>query len=214
MKSERTSKRPYHAPSRAAAAAQTYERILAAAKRRFERRGWSGTTIRAIASDARVSPKTVEALFATKSGVLRAAVDFAIRGDVEPVPMTRRTSVAEMEEAPDAATMLRLYAAHVGRINSRSARIAWVVEHAAPGDAAVAALWRRMNQNRRFGVRWATKTFFSKGDARRDLSVGEVEAAFWVGLDWGTYRTLTTYAGLTSAEFEEWLGAYFRALVL
>src|SRR5216117_257931 len=123
-----TGRRRYHAPVREAAAARTYEAVLIAAKRAFERRGWSGTTIRGIAAGAGVSHKTVEALFATKGGLLRAAVDYAIRGDVDPVPMTRREPVAEMEAAPDAATMVRLHAAHIRRINSRSARIAWVVE--------------------------------------------------------------------------------------
>src|SRR5207249_3902675 len=145
MSSERmTSKRPYHAPKRTAAAARTYETVIVAAKHAFERRGWSGTTIRAIGADAKVSPKTIEALFATKAGLLRAVVDFAIRGDVKPIPMPRRDSVEEMEAVSGAATMLRLHAAHLRRINERSAHIAWVVEQAAASDNSVAALWRQM----------------------------------------------------------------------
>src|SRR2546423_466586 len=135
MTSERTSrKRRYHAPKRAAAAARTYEAVIVAATRAFERRGWSGTTIRAIGADAKVSPKTIEALFATKAGLLRAVVDFAIRGDVQPIPMPRRDSVEKMEAVPDAAAMLRLHAGHLRRINERSARIAWVVEQGATSD--------------------------------------------------------------------------------
>jgi len=55
--------RPYHAPQRAAAAARTREAIVAAAKDVFERLGWSGATMRAVADQAGVSVKTVEALY-------------------------------------------------------------------------------------------------------------------------------------------------------
>jgi AcrR family transcriptional regulator len=101
-----------------------------------------------------VSPKTVEAAFGTKAALLQAAVDYAIRGDIHPVPIRRRPQIAEIREAPNAVTMLDLYAAHLRRVNERSARIAWAVEHAARTDAAVAELWARMNDNRRDGVHW------------------------------------------------------------
>src|SRR3979409_1256921 len=137
----KSNKRPYRAPRRAAAAAQTREAILPAAKERFEARGWAGTTIAAIAADAGVSPKTIEALFATKAALLAAVVDYAIRGDTNELPMIRREAAQAGEAAPDAATMLELHAAYAGGIDARSARIAWVVETAAGSDERVAQLW-------------------------------------------------------------------------
>jgi len=101
--------RPYHAPRRAAAAAQTREAILDAAKERFEARGWAGTTIAAIAADAEVSPKTIEALFATKAALLAAVVDYSLRGDAGDLPMLAREPGQTMQSAPDAATMLDRY---------------------------------------------------------------------------------------------------------
>ncbi|HEY5986171.1 MAG TPA: TetR family transcriptional regulator, partial [Streptosporangiaceae bacterium] len=56
------SRRPYHAPQRAAAAARTREAIVAAAKDVFEHLGWSGATMRGVADQAGVSVKTVEAI--------------------------------------------------------------------------------------------------------------------------------------------------------
>jgi AcrR family transcriptional regulator len=207
-------KRAYHSPGREAAAARTGEAIVQAAKELFEQRGWTGTTIRAVAEGAAVSPKTVEALFGTKGALLQAAVDYAIRGDLGPLPIRRRESVALMEAAADASTMLELHAHHVRTINQRSARIAWAVEHAAAADPAVAGLWRQMNQNRAFGVRWATETLLKKRGRRRGLTRQQVEAAIWVALDWGTYRTLTEHAGLTPQEFETWLRRYYAATLL
>src|SRR5918998_2089183 len=118
-------KRTYNAPRRAEAAAQTRDAILRAAKARFEDAGWVGTTIPAVASDAGVSPKTIEATFGTKAALLAAVVDFAIRGDIDPTPMASRATVQAERDAPDAATMLDLHAHRSTAIATRTARIAW-----------------------------------------------------------------------------------------
>lgn len=187
---------------------------MRAAKEQFEQRGWAGTTIRLIAESAGASGKTVEAAFGTKAALLQAAVDYAVRGDLEPVPMPEREGVARMERAADAVTMLELHASHLRRINERSAGIAWVVEQAATGDAVVGALWQQMNRNRAYAVRWATTTLLAKPGRKPGLRRRDVEASFWVALDWGTYRTLTGQARLTPSQFEAWLRRYYRATLL
>jgi AcrR family transcriptional regulator len=206
-------RRAYNAPLRAAAAERTQAAILAAGKREFEAHGWAGTTIRAVAAAAGVSPKTVEAVYATKARLLAATVTFAIRGDVRPVEMLRRPHILEMEEVADAATMLDRHAEHLRRVNERSARIAFVVEQAAPADTAVGELWEEMNGNRRTGVRWATRTLLAK-PGMGHLRPREVEPIFLVAFDWGTYRVLTGVGGLGAARFEAWLKDYYRRMLL
>ena len=89
--------RPYHAPRRAAAAARTRQAIMTAAKDAFERLGWPGTTMRGVAGEAGVSVKTVEALYRTKAELLKHVVDYAIAGDLDPVPISgREAAVDEM----------------------------------------------------------------------------------------------------------------------
>jgi AcrR family transcriptional regulator len=207
-------KRRYHAPGRAAAAARTRLAVVNAAKHQLEERGWAATTVRAVAEAAGVSVKTVEALHRTKGALLRTVVDFSIRGDLDPTPMPQRDSIARMEAAEDAPALLELHAAHIRTVHERSARVAWAVEHAAASDPAASELWRTMNENRRFGIRWATRTLLGKPGRDESLTPGEVEALFWVAFDWGTYRTLTTHAGLTPDEFEEWLAGYYRRVFL
>lgn len=206
-------RRAYRAPQREAAAERTREAIVAAAKQLFETRGWAGTTMREVSAAAGVSLKTVEAIYQTKAGLLQATVEYALRGDVQPVEMLRREAAAAIESAPDAASMLDLHAAHVRRVTGRSARIAWVVEQAARGDERVAALWDRMNHNRGVGVTWATQTLLGKPGTDH-LDARYVESAFWIGLDWGTYRVLIDQAGLSDDAFEEWLASYYRSMFL
>ena len=206
--------RRYDASKRRAAAEERRLAVVAAARESFEQRGWAAVRVREIAEAAGVSQKLVEAVFGTKAALLQAAVDHAIRGDVDPLPMPRRESVQAMEEAPDAAAMLRLHARHLRLINPRSARIAAVVEQAALADPAVAGLWGQMNRNRRDAVDWATETLLGKRGRRRGLRRPRVAAAFWVALDWGTYRTLTDLAGLDDDGYEEWLRGYYAGLFL
>jgi AcrR family transcriptional regulator len=207
-------KRRYDARGRQAAAAQRRLAVIAAACDAFERKGWSGVTVREISQITGVPQKTVEAVFGTKAALLRAAVDYAIRGDTGSLPTSQRESVLSMERSRDAPEMLRLHAHHLRTINARSARIAAVVEQAAAADAAVGDLWRQMNDNRATGVRWATQTLLAKPGRRPRMRPSHVEAVFWVALDWGTYRTLTQHAGLTDDAFESWLRTYYRATLL
>lgn len=206
-------KRRYDSSRRQAAATQRRQAVLAAAREAFERKGWAGATVREIAETAGVSQKTIEAVFGTKASLLKAAVDYAIRGDVEAETIARRESVHKMEQAADAAEMLRLHARHLRVINARSARIAAVVEQAV-ADPAVQALWRQMNDNRAYGVHWATETLLRKPGRRPRLTRHHVEAIFWVALDWGTYRTLTEQADLNDVAYERWLRSYYAATLL
>jgi AcrR family transcriptional regulator len=56
----------------------TRDKVLAAARVEFARRGYAGATIRGIAARARVDPKLVLHYFESKEGVFRAAMDFPI----------------------------------------------------------------------------------------------------------------------------------------
>ena len=212
--SYKPNKRRYDASGRRAAAARRRLAVVAAARDAFERKGWAGVTVREIAEAAGVSQKTIEAVFGTKAALLKAAVDYAIRGDVEALPVSRRESVHRMERAGDAVEMLRLHARHLRVINARSARIAAVVEQALGADPAVGELWSQMNENRAFGVRWATETLLQKRGRRPRLRRDYVESIMWVALDWGTYRTLTEQAGLDDNAYERWLRRYYASTLL
>jgi AcrR family transcriptional regulator len=200
--------RAYRAPLREQAALRTRLLITRAAKTTFEKQGWSGATMATIAERAGVSQSTVEALFRTKAAVLQAAVDFAIRGDIDPTPIRGREITNQIETAVDAFSMLELHAGHLRAVHGRSAHLAFVVEQAAKSDKQVAALWRRMNDNRRDGVDWATRTLLAKPGVDH-LRTADVETTFWVALDWGTYRVLTDQAGLSAEDYERWILDYY-----
>jgi TetR/AcrR family transcriptional regulator, regulator of autoinduction and epiphytic fitness len=206
--------RPYHAPQRAAAAARTRGAIVTAAKDTFERLGWPGATMRGVAEQAGVSVKTVEALYRTKAELLKHVVDYAIAGDLHPVPISGREAAAAMQAAPDAPAMLGLHARHVTTINERSAQVFWVAEQAAPADPDIARLWAQMTGNRRTGARRAATTLLSKPGLPPHVGQDYAEEVFWVATDPGTYRSLTLGRGLSPAGFETWIRNYYDKMLL
>jgi len=207
-------KRPYHAPQRAAAAARTREAIMAAAKDVFERLGWPGATIRGVADQAGVSVKTVEALYRTKAELLKQAIDYAIAGDVRPIPILGRASVAAIEAAPDAPAMLDLHARHARAISQRAAPILWVAEQAAPAHPDIAKVWAQNNDNRRAGARWTATTLLTKPGLPPQISQRYAEEVFWIAIDPATYRSLTLGRGLSPSGFETWIRNFYGKMLL
>jgi len=212
--SVKTPKRPYHAPQRAAAAVRTRETIVTAAKDAFERLGWSGTTMRGIADQAGVSVKTVEALYRTKVELLKQVIDYAIAGDLRPIPVLGRESVEDMQAAPDAATMLDLHAHHARAISGRAAHVLWVAEQAAPAHPDVAKLWAQNNDNRRIGAGWTATTLLAKPGLPSHISQRYAEEVFWIAIDPATYRSLTLGRGLSPAAFETWIRNFYGKMLL
>jgi AcrR family transcriptional regulator len=219
--------RAYHAPRRTAAAADTRQAILSAAKEEFEARGWAATTMRSIARSAGVSPKTVEALFATKPALMEATVLEAFRGDAadtdtgdgtvlrpESVVELRGEAMREIEAAPDAATMLELDAVLTCEINARAAGLCWALETAVPSDERLAEISARMSEVLLFGVRWLAKLILRKPGVRADLTVRDAEETFLIAIDWNTYRTLTTKGNMDPDDFQTWVMRYYRRMLL
>ena len=207
-------KRPYHAPQRAAAAARTREAIMAAAKDVFERLGWPGATMRGVPDQAGVSVKTVEALYRSKAELLKQAIDYSIAGDVRPIPVLGRASVAAIEAAPDAPAMLDLHARHARAISQRAAPILWVAEQAAPAHPDIAKVWAQNNDNRRAGARWAATTLLTKPGLPPQISQRYAEEVFWIAIDPATYRSLTLGRGLSPSGFETWIRNFYGKMLL
>lgn len=187
---------------------------MAGAKSVFERFGWSGATMRGIADEAGVSVKTVEALYRTKAELLKEVVDYAIAGDLQPVPILGREAVAAMQATPDAATMLDLHAHHNRVISERAATIFWVAEQAAPAHEDVAGLWAQMCDNRRTGAHWAATTLLSKAGLPPHTGQRFAEEVFWIAIDPSTYRSLTLGRGLSPADFEAWISNFYAKMLL
>ena len=114
----------------------------------FLEHGFAAATMRAIASRAGVSVPTVELLFGTKGRLLKAAIDVAIAGDDEPVPVLARSWAESATKAKDAAEFLAIVARVIGAAQQRSAGLVLALFEAANGDADLVPLAAQMTAQR------------------------------------------------------------------
>jgi AcrR family transcriptional regulator len=200
--------RAYNAPARVASTKRTRAAILASAKATFEDLGWARTTMPAIAAGAGVSPKTVEAHFGTKANLLAEVVTSAERMQAD------TEATRHFQLATSAIAALPSHAAYATPVVARTARIAAVVEAAAPTDARVEEIAVRMRNNRRYGAHWAAKIILGKRGLAADMTLEEAERVFRFATEPATYRTLTGELGLDDAGVREWMLRYERGMLL
>src|SRR5205814_2653145 len=135
-----TRTRRYRSPRRDQQARHTRARVIAAAAWRFVEHGYAATTMRAVATDAGVALPTVELAFKTKARLLKAAIDTAIAGDDEPVPMLAREWAAQAESTAEPAGFVTVFAQVLVDSAQRAAGLTLAALEAARIDEDIAAI--------------------------------------------------------------------------
>jgi AcrR family transcriptional regulator len=199
---------------RARRAAETRLRIIEAAGRLFAERGYSGTTIEAVAAEADVAVETVYARFKNKRNLLAAYLDVAIVGDADAVPLLDRDEVQQVRQTRDQRDQLRRLA-HLGRtIFERTATAHAVLRSAAAVDPEAAAIADEDDLRRRTTIRAYIDIVADAGPLRDGLSKEEAADTFSVLASPEGYLRLTTSRGWTPTRYERWLAANLTLLLL
>jgi AcrR family transcriptional regulator len=206
--------RHYQSPRRQQQARATRARIIAAAAHRFLASGYAGTTMRAVAADARVALPTVELIFGTKAALLKAVIDVAIAGDLEPVPMLERKWAARAEATPTARQFTAVCAAQLAESAQRAAGLTLVALEAARADAEIAAVAAQLMAQRQVMADWIVD-----GLARRSplgLSIGHAAAAdtVWALMEPALFCRLTGDKGWNTGRFRHWFADALLRLLL
>jgi AcrR family transcriptional regulator len=105
-------RRPYRSSVRAEQAQRTRARILDAARTSFLERGFSATTIAAVAEQAGVAPETVYAAYRNKAGLLESVVLRGVHRDGESDDVLDRRWVKELLGLPELPARLAALARH------------------------------------------------------------------------------------------------------
>ena len=140
--------RSYRSPRRQEQAAATRRSVLRAARDLFTRDGYAATTVTAIAAAAGVSLDTVYASVGRKPELVLAVIDQVLASSDEPVDVEEREYVKEIRRAGTARAKLEIYAAAVGRLVPQIAPLQDALRRAAESDAACAAVWAGMLEQR------------------------------------------------------------------
>ena len=197
--------RTYHSPARAEAARRTRRRIVGAARELFVTRGYTGTTIDAVAESAGVSRRTVFLSVGSKMELLKTAWDWGVVGDDEPVPMAERPHVLAMQEVTDPTVLVRLWVDQVLDVADRLAPLEVVLNRAVDADAEAATLRARIDLERRGGARMFVTHLASVGGLRADVTVDRAVDMCWILMNPLLQARLRTESGWTREEVADWL---------
>jgi AcrR family transcriptional regulator len=198
--------RRYDSSRRRAQAAATRGDILDAAQRLFEQRGYTATTMDAIAAEAGVALKTVYVGFETKSGLLRALWNHLLRGGRDEVPVAEQAWYREVVEEPDPERQLRLVARNSRVVKLRIAGVLEVIRGAAPTDPDIGALWRRIQSDFHTNQRVIAESLDAKDTLRPGVDVDTATDILWTLNISNLWHVLVVERGWTPERFEEWIG--------
>jgi AcrR family transcriptional regulator len=188
-------RRRYTSSLRARQADQTRADVLTAAIALFSTGGWAGTTLADVAAEAGVAVETIYNGFGSKKGLLRAAMETAVVGDPEPVPLVEREVWRRLGEGPVAARW-EAGTALLTDIHDRSAGVWRALVEAAAADREVESWRSELEARRRTDVGRAVERIV--GSPPDDSALDLVWAV------WGpeVYLKLVRERGMAPADYE------------
>jgi AcrR family transcriptional regulator len=205
-------KRRYDVTGRRQAAARTRAAILEAASELFTERGYSATSMTAIAGRAEVALDTVYASVGRKPEIARLLIEAAISGTDRAVPAEERDYVRAIKSAPDADSKINTYAAAITAIAPRLALVLAIIQQAGPEEPELAALWAEIAGRRAANMR----RFVAELAAVHPLRLDPEQAAdiVWATNATELYQLLVGQRGWTPQRYEHFLADTWHRLLL
>ena len=198
-------RRPYRSTLREEQARATRRAVVDAARDLFVEFGWARTTIDAVAARAGVSRKTVFTSVGGKAALLKLALDWALVGDDEPVPMSERRAIAEMGRLTEPRELVARWARFVAELEERAAPLAAVLVAASDADPEAAGVHAESERNRLGGAEAFVAQLAAIDGLRTGLTPERAVAAVLVLMDPAVYRTLVREHGWTRTEYAHWI---------
>jgi AcrR family transcriptional regulator len=180
------------------------QRMRVAAQTLFTARGYSATSMQAIADEAGMAVQTLYFTFGTKRALLGEILDVAVAGDDEPVPNLERPQVLAAIDDPDPVGQLRTQTRLAREVYERVAPIFQVVAHAAAADPEIHELWQTNNAQRAVVMERMTTALAAKTTLREGLDTAMATDITLALLSPELYHLLTAHRGWDAGRWEKW----------
>lgn len=191
---------------------QTRQRIADAALQLFLHRGYSRTTVEAIAQQAHVAPATVYQAFGTKQSILSAALDRSISGDADQRDLLQQEWVQQARQEPDIRGRLRIIAEHTAEVAARTAAIKEVMRDAGSLEPVVRDLIEEDHKRRRRTQRALVAMIF--GTSEDDESIAAAAETYFMLCSSYNFYVAERRLGWTLERWREWLVETLTAALL
>lgn len=196
--------RQYRSALREEQALLTRQRVLDAAARCFAEKGFTTTTLGAIAEAAGVSVETVQ-LHGPKKKLLLGALESSSAGVPDVQSILEVPEAQAVMEEPDPRAALAGLARFAASLNARIGRLWQAVAAAAQGDDDIASAYAGLQTRIRADFVEVAEAQVAKGGARGDVSTKELADTLWVLTSPYQYQLLVTEAGWTEKRYRDWL---------
>ena len=191
----------------------TRARIIEAARQLILTDGYQAMTIAALADAAGVSNQTVYNAVGTKPEVVKALYDVTLAGDDDPRPISERPAFQAMAAAPDAASLLRAYAAAGRLLSERVNPLLAVLLANAAADDDLRAFAETIDGERLRGNGMLIARLAERFGLPAGLTAERAVDVVWVLTSPDTCDRLVRRRGWSYDEYEAWLaGAMASAL--
>jgi AcrR family transcriptional regulator len=166
-----------------------------------------------VGAAAGVSVPTIELAFGTKAALLKAAIDVAIAGDDEPVPVLDRPWAAESRHASGADEFLAAVASAVAAAAERSDALVLVAFEAARSDERLAPLATQLKAQRSVTAAWIVDGLTTRAPLRPGVDRAQAIDVIWLLMEPAVFERLTADRGWTPERYGEWFADSARRLL-
>jgi len=203
--------RRYSTPKRDQRAAATRAAILAAAETLFLRYGYTRTSMKAIATQAGVSEKTMYLAFKSKATLLRQVIQVAVQGDEAPTPLSERDEWRTLVHGPVDEIFAR-FAALNAKLMTRTAAIIALGESAATADPELAAYRNAAHSATRANLRALAAELKRRGALAPAISEQHAaDTIYALATDESVFLRLTRECGWTPERYADLIARILKA---
>lgn len=207
-------KRTYDNSRRKAQMRAARAEVVRAAHQLFVARGYTATTVDAVAEAAGIPQATVYRHFGGKRGILAAVLDVAFGGDDEPIEYQHRPQVRAALTDPDPAGMLDAFARMHPDVVARSAPIQHVLAEAAAADPEAAELLALARDQRYTGQARIARRLAERGALTDAVTETEAADIIYALFSPEMYRIFCVERGWPHDRYGRWLSTALRDALL
>jgi TetR/AcrR family transcriptional regulator, regulator of autoinduction and epiphytic fitness len=207
-------KRKYDSTRRQQQARETRLKIAQAARPIFMERGYNGTTIDAIATQAGVASETIYAIFRNKRNILSFLFDISIGGDDQPIRLIDRPEPQAVLNDSDPHHQITRFAADITEILSRAAPVFEIMRVAAKTEPEIARLVQRLLKERMQNMTMVAKSIAANSSLREGLDQRAAAETIWLHTSPELYQLCTVDLGWDKTEYADWLKETLARLLL
>jgi AcrR family transcriptional regulator len=205
--------RTYRSPVREEQAENTRRRVLDAARRLFLDRGYTGTTVAAVATEAGVSPETIYASLGGKRKLLEGVIQATILGPEAPLLTELEGAWEEIAELETPRDRLRGYVEFACGVLARTSPVHAVIRAAADVEPFAVDLRARLLEERLARhARWIRREL--TGALRPGLTIKLAAQRLGALQSPELYHLVTVELGWTADQYRDWLAALSEADLL